>query len=99
MSERPDQGRRDALRYGRDLGWKYPGARRRGAPCPCEHTSPRTWRPWCGSAGHRSSRAFAIEDGTVMTAEETTRTFGWRVYGLGVMALALVCLAWGSLDP
>jgi uncharacterized membrane protein YphA (DoxX/SURF4 family) len=25
--------------------------------------------------------------------------FGWRVYGLGVMALALVCLAWGSFDP
>ncbi len=23
---------------------------------------------------------------------------GWRVYGLGVMALALVCLAWGDFD-
>jgi uncharacterized membrane protein len=25
--------------------------------------------------------------------------FGWRVYGLGVIALALVCLAWGDFDP
>ncbi len=22
--------------------------------------------------------------------------FGWRVYGLGVMALGMVCLAWGD---
>jgi uncharacterized membrane protein YphA (DoxX/SURF4 family) len=26
-------------------------------------------------------------------------TFGWRVYGLGVMAMATVCLAWGNFDP
>ena len=25
--------------------------------------------------------------------------FGWRIYGLGVMALALVALAWGDFDP
>jgi uncharacterized membrane protein YphA (DoxX/SURF4 family) len=25
-------------------------------------------------------------------------TFGWRVYGLGVMALGLVCLVWGNFD-
>ena len=25
--------------------------------------------------------------------------FGWRVYGLGVMAIAMVCLAWGRFDP
>ena len=25
--------------------------------------------------------------------------FGWRVYGLGVMGLSLVCLAWGTFDP
>ena len=25
--------------------------------------------------------------------------FGWRVYGLGVMALAVVSLAWGDFDP
>src|SRR6202158_1865763 len=34
-----------------------------------------------------------------MTAEQTTMAFGWRVYGLGVMALGLVCLAWGGFDP
>jgi hypothetical protein len=33
-----------------------------------------------------------------MTAKETTRAFGWRIYGLGVMALSLVCLAWGDFD-
>jgi hypothetical protein len=33
-----------------------------------------------------------------MTAEKTTKAFGWRVYGLGMMALALVCLAWGTFD-
>jgi len=25
--------------------------------------------------------------------------FGWRVYGLGVMALGTVCLVWGNFDP
>ncbi len=34
-----------------------------------------------------------------MTAEKTTMAFGWRVYGLGVIALAMVCLAWGDFDP
>ena len=33
-----------------------------------------------------------------MTAEKTTMACGGRVYGLGVMALGLVCLAWGSFD-
>lgn len=32
-----------------------------------------------------------------MTAEKPA--LGWRVYGLGVMALAILCLAWGSFDP
>jgi uncharacterized membrane protein YphA (DoxX/SURF4 family) len=32
-----------------------------------------------------------------MTVENTT--IGWRVYGLGVMALAVLCLAWGTFDP
>jgi uncharacterized membrane protein YphA (DoxX/SURF4 family) len=27
-----------------------------------------------------------------------TGRFGWRVYGLGVMALGLVCLVWGDFD-
>jgi uncharacterized membrane protein YphA (DoxX/SURF4 family) len=34
----------------------------------------------------------------VMTAEKTTMAVGWRVYGLGVIALAMVCLAWGDFD-
>src|ERR1700692_79352 len=34
-----------------------------------------------------------------MTAEKTTMAFGWRVYGLGVMAMGMVCLAWGKFDP
>jgi uncharacterized membrane protein len=39
-----------------------------------------------------------------MTAESTAGekpaiALGWRVLGLGVMALALVCLVWGDFDP
>jgi uncharacterized membrane protein YphA (DoxX/SURF4 family) len=34
-----------------------------------------------------------------MSAEKTTMAFGWRVYGLGVMAMGLVCLTWGDFDP
>jgi uncharacterized membrane protein YphA (DoxX/SURF4 family) len=34
-----------------------------------------------------------------MIAEKTTMALGRRVYGFGVMALALVCLAWGGFDP
>ncbi len=34
-----------------------------------------------------------------MTAEKTAMVFGWRVYGLGIMAMALLCLAWGTFDP
>jgi uncharacterized membrane protein YphA (DoxX/SURF4 family) len=34
-----------------------------------------------------------------MTAEKTTMAFGWRVYGLGVMAVGMVCLAFGQFDP
>jgi uncharacterized membrane protein YphA (DoxX/SURF4 family) len=40
-----------------------------------------------------------VEDGNVMTAENTTTAVGWRVYGLGVMALAIVCLALGDFLP
>src|ERR1700693_6052768 len=40
-----------------------------------------------------------FEGGKVMTAEKTTMAFGWRVYGLGVMALGMVCLVWGNFDP
>ena len=28
--------------------------------------------------------------------ENTTAVFGWRVYGLGVISLAIVCLVWGD---
>ncbi len=34
-----------------------------------------------------------------MTAEKTTMAFGWRVYGLGVMAIGLASLAFGTFDP
>jgi hypothetical protein len=34
-----------------------------------------------------------------MTAEKTTMAFGWRVYGLGVMAVGMDCLAFGDFDP
>ena len=34
-----------------------------------------------------------------MIAEKTTMTFGWRVYGLGVIALGVVCLAFGDFHP
>ena len=34
-----------------------------------------------------------------MSTEKSEMAFGWRVWGLGVMALALVCLAWGDFDP
>jgi uncharacterized membrane protein YphA (DoxX/SURF4 family) len=41
----------------------------------------------------------ATEERKVMTEEKTTRAWGGPVYGLGVMALAGVCLAWGGFDP
>jgi uncharacterized membrane protein YphA (DoxX/SURF4 family) len=34
-----------------------------------------------------------------MTAEKPTMEFGWRVYGLGIIALAVVCFAFGGFDP
>jgi uncharacterized membrane protein YphA (DoxX/SURF4 family) len=34
-----------------------------------------------------------------MTAAKAAMGWGWRVYGLGVMALAMVALAWGDFDP
>jgi uncharacterized membrane protein YphA (DoxX/SURF4 family) len=33
-----------------------------------------------------------------MTAENSTMAIGWRVYGLGLMAMAVVCLVWGGFD-
>jgi uncharacterized membrane protein len=34
-----------------------------------------------------------------MTSKKTTRAFGWRVYGLGVMAIGLASLAFRDFDP
>src|SRR5580704_1461377 len=34
-----------------------------------------------------------------MTATKTWRAFGWRVYGLGVLAVGLACLSFGDFDP
>jgi len=34
-----------------------------------------------------------------MTAEKTTKGFAWRAYGLGVMALGTVCLAFADFHP
>ncbi len=34
-----------------------------------------------------------------MAAEKPRLAFGWRVFGLGVMAMGMVCLAWGKFDP
>jgi uncharacterized membrane protein YphA (DoxX/SURF4 family) len=34
-----------------------------------------------------------------MTTARTTTTYGWRVYGLGIMALGAVCLAFGDFHP
>ena len=34
-----------------------------------------------------------------MTAEKMPTGIGWRVYGLGTMALGMVCLAWGNFEP
>jgi uncharacterized membrane protein YphA (DoxX/SURF4 family) len=39
-----------------------------------------------------------VRDGNVVTAEKNAMVFGWRVYGVGVMALGMVCLAWGDFD-
>jgi uncharacterized membrane protein YphA (DoxX/SURF4 family) len=33
-----------------------------------------------------------------MATENPMMGFGWRIYGLGVMALGVVCLAWGDFD-
>jgi uncharacterized membrane protein YphA (DoxX/SURF4 family) len=34
-----------------------------------------------------------------MTAARTTMAFGWRVYGLGVIAVGMASLAFGDFDP
>jgi uncharacterized membrane protein YphA (DoxX/SURF4 family) len=34
-----------------------------------------------------------------MSPEKTTMAFGWRIYGLGVIALGMASLAFGDFDP
>jgi hypothetical protein len=34
-----------------------------------------------------------------MAAEKKSPTFGWCIYGLGVMALGAVCVAFGDFHP
>ena len=34
-----------------------------------------------------------------MTAGKKATAFGWRVYGLGVMAIGMACLVFGEFDP
>ena len=34
-----------------------------------------------------------------MSSKRSTLVLGWRVYGLGILALGLVCLAFGNFDP
>jgi uncharacterized membrane protein len=34
-----------------------------------------------------------------VSTAETTRTLGRRVYGLGVLTIGVLCLAWGNFDP
>lgn len=34
-----------------------------------------------------------------MTTQKTLIVIGWRVFGLGIVAAALVCLAFGTFDP
>jgi len=34
-----------------------------------------------------------------MTAQNATMPIGWRVYGLGLMAMGIVSLAWADFDP
>src|SRR5665213_865769 len=45
------------------------------------------------------SAALATGDGKMMTMKGTRMAFGWHVYGLGVMALGMVSLVWGTFDP
>jgi uncharacterized membrane protein YphA (DoxX/SURF4 family) len=37
--------------------------------------------------------------GGAVATETMSKTFGWRVYGLGLMAMAAVWLAWGDFSP
>jgi uncharacterized membrane protein YphA (DoxX/SURF4 family) len=66
---------------------------------------PRQPEPVSNCETHRGRWKFAaslarirkpLEGEAVMSAEKTTMAVGWRVYGLGVMALGVLGLAWGD---
>jgi uncharacterized membrane protein YphA (DoxX/SURF4 family) len=38
-------------------------------------------------------------EASVPAPKRASVALGWRIYGVGVMALAMVCLAWGDFDP
>ncbi len=38
-------------------------------------------------------------EGEVMTTEKKSPALGWCIYGLGVIALDAVCLAFGDFHP
>jgi uncharacterized membrane protein YphA (DoxX/SURF4 family) len=47
----------------------------------------------------QESPAQVFDDGAYMIAVRANSPLGWRVYGLGIMAMAAVWLAWGKFDP
>src|ERR1700722_6369294 len=47
----------------------------------------------------RGDSMAAVRWGKIMSAENPAMVFGWRVYGLGIVAMAALCLAWGTFDP
>jgi len=51
------------------------------------------------AVGHSHVRHPTLNSGAVLKVERTTRCFGFRVYGAGVAALGLTCLAFGDFDP
>src|SRR5262245_30376678 len=44
--------------------------------------------PWAGRLGRMH-----------MTGEKVAAALGWRVYGVGIIALGLVCVAFGDFHP
>src|SRR5690242_15864275 len=44
-------------------------------------------------------RCLRTRGGDLMSAERTTTGIGWRVYGVGILALGAVCLAFGDFHP
>ena len=59
-------------------------------------TPPTNERRQCFIAKLLRSSYHPMESGNVMTPEKATTAFGWRVYGVGVMVLGVVGLAWGD---